>query len=105
MREDPGTGTPVLDHDRTGLGIALAIARLSLVNVGSRTLEGTCLKGLGTTELESWEESNFEKNFYPLELCADKNGSQASLVGPDGSNDTADIVSMCVCLIYFCTLK
>ena len=68
-------------------------------------------------ELESWEatfQSNFENgstsesstsrivcdssNPVVMRWQADKNGSQASLVGPDGSKDTADIVSMCVCL-------
>ena len=73
-------------------------------------------------ELESWEatfESNFENgstsesstsrivcdssNPVMMRWKADKNGSQASLVGPDGLKDTADIVSMCVCYT-FCTL-
>ena len=73
-------------------------------------------------ELESWEatfESNFENgstsesstsrivcdssNPVMMRWKADKNGSQASLVGPDGSKDTADIVSMCVLYIILYT--
>ena len=66
-------------------------------------------------ELESWEatfESNFENgstsesstsrivcdssNPVMMHWKADKNGSQASLVGQEGSKDTADIMSRCV---------
>ena len=82
VHEDPGMGTPVSDHDRTGLGIALAIARLSLaklVIVGSLTLEGSCLKGLGTTDDGAGElGDNLSVEFWkwlylsllPPELCA-----------------------------------